>query len=138
MGPLFDIINYLGGSYLIVLGGLLWKSKPEQVTLVRVSEVSWRTNFLTGFFITMGDPKAILFYLSFLPAFLDVTKATPMDTVTIVVIVTLVLFGVKLSYACLAEKARALFKSTKAKKKINLFSGSVMVATGLYIIIRAY
>lgn len=136
MGPLFDIVKYLGGAYLIVLGGLLWKSKPKQIEVEGITELSWLSNFLTGFFITMGDPKAILFYMSFLPAFLDVSKATVFDAITIMIIATLALFSVKLGYAYMADKARALFKSDKAKKRINLFSGSVMMATGIYLIIR--
>jgi len=136
MGALFDIIKYLGGAYLILMGGLLWKSKPKQVEVEGITELSWLSNFLTGFFITMGDPKAIIFYMSFLPAFLDVSRATVLDVVTIMVIVTVALFGVKLTYAYMAEKARALFRSEKAKKRINLFSGSVMMATGIYLIIK--
>jgi len=106
MGAYFEVIKYLAGGYLIVLGGLLWKSKPQQVELKDITEVSWLSNFLTGFFITLGDPKAIIFYMSFLNAFLDVKKATVFDTMTIMLLVTIVLFGVKLGYAYMGVKAK--------------------------------
>ncbi len=136
MGAWFDIVKYLGGAYLIILGVLLWRSKPEQIEVEGIKEFSWLSNFLTGFFITMGDPKAIIFYMSFLPAFLDITTATAIDALTIIILVTIALFSVKLGYAYMADKARDLFKSSKARKRINIFAGSVMMATGIYLIVR--
>ena len=136
MGDLFDIIKLLGGVYLIVLGIVLWKCRPQQIELEGKIEVSWLSSFITGFLITMGDPKAILFYMSFLSAFLDVTKVTVLDTLTIMVLVTVVLFSVKMAYAYMGLKSRVLFNSNKASKRINYFSGSVMMITGLYLIIK--
>ena len=136
MGALFDVLKYLGGGYLIVLGGLLWKPKPKLLESAGNIESSWIANFLTGFFITLGDPKAILFYMSFLSAFLDVTKATIFDTLTIMLLVTIVLFSAKLGYAYMGVKARLLFNSQIARHRINIFSGSVMMVTGLYLIIK--
>ncbi len=136
MGDLFDIIKYLGGAYLIILGVLLWKSRPEKTDVKAIKELSWLTNILTGFFITLGDPKAIVFYMSFLSAFVDIKNATIVDVFSIMVITTIALFSVKLLYAYMADKARNPFKSEIAKKRINIFSGSVMMLTGLYLIIR--
>jgi len=136
MGTFFVILKYMGGAYLIVLGSLLWKSNATHVDLKEIKGRSWASDFMTGFLITMGDPKAILFYMSLLSAFIDMVKATVLDVIYIMVMVTIVLFGVKLGYAYMAVRTKVFLKSSVAEKRINMFSGSVMMATGLYLILK--
>ena len=76
MGDLFVVVKYLGGAYLIWFGLGLWRARSTTVEVEEIQETSWVSNFLCGLTITLGDPKAILFYLSFLPAFLDVTRVS--------------------------------------------------------------
>jgi threonine/homoserine/homoserine lactone efflux protein len=137
MGELFVVIKYLGAAYLICMGLLLWKAKPKVVELGDVEELSWLSNFLCGLFITLGDPKAIIFYLSFLPAFIDLSLATIADISIIMVTAIVALCCTKLAYAFMADKSRMLFKSTKAKKGINVITGSVMITTGIFLVVQA-
>ena len=65
MGSHFSLIKYLGSAYLIWLGINLWKFKPGTGEVENNIEPSILSSFLTGLFITLGDQKAILFYLGF-------------------------------------------------------------------------
>ncbi len=136
MEDLFDVIKYLSAAYLVFMGLLLWKAKPKEIELEGVDEISWRSNFLCGLLITLGDPKAILFYLSFLPAFIDLSAARFNDVVIIVITAISALCCTKLPYAFMADRSRALFRSTKAKRTINLVAASVMFITALCLIVQ--
>ena len=137
MGSLFVLVKYLGGAYLIWLGITLWRSKSKAVAVEETIESSLLSSFLTGLFITLGDQKAILFYLSFFPAFIDLSAVSFFDTSIIIVIATVAVGGVKLGYAFMADRANLLFKSSRANKGINIAAGSVMISVGIFLVARA-
>ena len=133
MDSLFILVKYLGGAYLIWLGIELSRSKVKTVEVDGVRELSWLSNFLCGLFITLSDPKAILFYLSFFPAFLDLSNISMAETSTILVTAAMAVGGGKLCYAYMADKARLFFKSFRAKKIMNLTASVVMIGTGIFL-----
>jgi len=99
---LFVWLKYLGGAYLTWLGIKLWSSKPKIADVEGIKESSLLSSFLAGLLITLADQKAILFYLFFFPAFVDLSTLTLWDTGIIIVIALIALGGAKLSYAYLA------------------------------------
>lgn len=137
MGSLFVLVKYLGGVYLIWLGTQLWRSKAKSASADVMTESSLLSSFLCGLFITLGDQKAILFYLGFFPAFLDLSTMSFIDAFIIILIAIFAVGGVKLGYAYMAEKTTQLFKSANAIKKINLVAGTVLIAIGLFLVVRA-
>lgn len=136
MGSLFVLVKYLGGAYLIWLGVGLWRSKSKTEEIEGIKELSWSSNFLCGLFITLGDPRAILFYISFLSAFIELSNVSILDTGIIMVVATIAVGGAKVGYAYMAHKARFLFKSARAKKAMNITAGSVMIGTGIFLVAK--
>lgn len=135
MGSFFVLIKYLGGVYLILLGIALFRAKSRDMEIGKVVKSSLFSSFLTGLFITLGDQKATLFYLGFFPAFVDLSQVSWFDTGIIIAIATVAVGGVKLGYAFLANKARLLI-SSKITKAINIVAGCVMIAVGVFLIIK--
>lgn len=136
MGSLFIIVKYAAGAYLIWLGISLWRAKPQSVDIEAVNEASWLANFLTGLFITLGNPKAILFYIGFFPAFLELSSISTQDIFTIMAVTVVAIGGVNLAYSYMAHKARILMQSQVAKRRLNITAGSVMIATGSFLIAK--
>lgn len=126
MGSLGVLIKYLGGAYLILLGIGLCKSKSKNVGTEEVIKFSLMSSFLSGLFITLGDQKAVLFYLGFFPAFLDISKISYFDASIIIAITIVAVGGVKLGYAFMADRARLLI-SSKTRKGINIAAGVFLV-----------
>ncbi len=133
MDSLFVLVKYLGSFYLIWLGIELARSQSKTVKVEGIKESSWLSNFLTGLSITLADQKAIIFYLSFFPAFLDLSSVSVVDTGIIMAIAALAVGGVKLGYAYMADQARFLFQSSQAKRAMNMTAGSVMIGTGIFL-----
>ena len=64
----FEILRALGCAYLIYLGVSLWKSSKVP-KINQDNSVSLFFVALRGFLTSISNPKAALFYLSFLPQF---------------------------------------------------------------------
>ena len=137
LGDFFILVKYLGGIYLLFLGYKILTSKEQETNLKGIYELSWKKNFLTGLIITLSNPKVILFYLGFLPTFINLQTLTAIDIFIISTVVTIVLGGVMLAYAYSASSAKNLFKSKSSKRKMNIAAGSVMIRAGAVLIIKA-
>ena len=136
MGAQFKLVQYLGGAYLIWLGISLWRAGTKARQSDEVKQSSHSSSFLTGFLITLGDQKAILFYLGFFPAFVDLSRMTPADTLIIIMIAIIGVGGAKLVYAYLADRARTVFENTRAVRGINILAACVMIAVGLSLLLK--
>ncbi len=137
MGEQFRLVQLIGGLYLIWLGVSLWRAeaRPRQADALRQS--SWSSSFLTGLLITIGDQKAILFYLGFFPAFVDLARMTPADTLIIIVIATLGVGGAKLVYACLADRASLLVTDARTITVIQRLAAGILFAVGATLLLKA-
>ncbi len=130
-----SVISYIGGAYLIWLGFLTWQSSPKLEPSADFSEASLLSSFLTGLLITLADQKAILFYLGFFPAFIDLKLLSFADFFIIVCLTVFGVGGVKLVYAALAGQA-VVFLGSNALRWINFLAGGMMCAIGFYLLAK--
>jgi len=136
LGEFFILVKYVGGIYLIYLGYKIWTSKTLPHKVIGNNELSWKTNFFSGLLITLANPKVIIFYLGFLPAFVNLKTLTTIDIIITIIIVSTTLSTVLLSYAYMATRAKKLLKSQKAIDKLNKTSGGVMMGAGSLLILK--
>jgi len=69
---LFSIIKYAGAAYLTYLGiQALLKSKRTKTEIVSMPAISNRKIFFQGMLTNILNPKVAIFFLSFLPQFID-------------------------------------------------------------------
>jgi len=137
MGTAFIIIKYLSAGYLIWLGINLLRTTSGSIDIETAKNSSLVSNFLTGLFITLGNPKAILFYVGFFPAFVNVSEVTLYDTSLVMLTATLAFGSVNMCYSLLADKAKKTFKSPNAATIINKTAGTIMVSTGALVVVKA-
>ncbi|MCY7315697.1 MAG: LysE family transporter [Rubrivivax sp.] len=64
----FQIIQYAGAGYLVLLGLKLIFARPGESAPVRIEPHHYARQ---AFFITLLNPKAIVFYMAFFPLFID-------------------------------------------------------------------
>lgn len=137
LGGFFTLVKYLGGAYLIWLGYKIWTSKPNPTQVQGLVELSWKSNFFSGLAITLSNPKVILFYLGFLPTFVNLSALTHVDVMIVALIVSLVLGSVMLGYAYFATRTKSLFSDEENEKRMNRLAGGVMVSTGTLLVVKA-
>lgn len=137
LGNFFIIIKLLGGGYLIWQGIKIFFSNTDLTESETMVASSNSSNFLSGLFITLGNPKVILFYCGFLPTFVSLSELTLTDTFTIIVVIATVLVTVLGTYAWLADSARRFLKTPRQMKRLNQTAGGVMVTAGVVIASRS-
>lgn len=137
MGSTFIVIRYLSAAYLVWLGYQLLTSKTDSAEIEESKESSLLSNFLTGLLITLGNPKAILFYVGFFPAFINVEQVSHYDILSIMAVATLAFGTVNVCYSFLGMKAKSIFTSSKAASTINRVAGTIMVSTGTLIALKS-
>ena len=116
----FDFISIVGGLYLIYLGYKIFTAPIDtNVKKVKKSYRSYFGNFSKGFLISASNPKVIIFYIAFLPTFVDLSTLSSNDMVIISVITFFALMcGLSLiSYS--AHRARQLLTKESSVKKLN-------------------
>ncbi len=136
LGDMFVVIKYLGGAYLLWLGLSLWRTRFKTATATSMADLSLFSSFIAGLLITLGDQKAILFYLGFFPAFIELSTLSQLDAGLIVGITILAVGGTKLAYAYMAAKAGRLIVNARLMSAINRLAGAVMIAIGIVVITR--
>ena len=139
MGMFFILVKVVGGVYLIWLGISLWRSQGEPIGIACNTGINKRelaTSFVSGFVLTLGDVKAIFFYASLFPMFVDLSALAALDLITILAIIILGVGGVKILYAVFASSAALFLERRQLQKVSREIAGSLMVGAGSYLVLK--
>ena len=138
MGSLFLILKYMAGGYLIWLGINFLKSRPTvQDEAAGPSASSLSASFLSGLLLTLGDVKAIFFYASLFPSFVDLAAITTTDIAIIVILTIVAVGGVKLGYAYSAIRVASFARGFKGERAVKVAAGGFMIGAGVFLIAKA-
>lgn len=135
MGPSFVWIKVLGGLYLLWMGVRVLRSTAVLSPATAEAPTSSWSSFMTGLLLTLGDQKAVLFYLGFFPAFVDLRTVTPLDIALILGLTLVAVGGVKLVYAYFADRARSLM-TPPLQRGLNRLAGGLLIAVGVFVLLR--
>lgn len=129
----FTIVRIVGAFYLIYLGICMWRAAQQPVQVDEGLPQKRGLSFLQGFVISASNPKVILFYIAFLPTFVDLTVLSRSD---IVLAVFLTLIGLMVGLMLIAfgaASARRYIHSPKGQKVLNRTAGSIMIGAGGFL-----
>jgi threonine/homoserine/homoserine lactone efflux protein len=130
---LFAILKWIGAVYLIYLGIKLWRSDPKQPDLHSLSAVvSSRRFFTSAYVVTALNPKSIVFFVAFLPQFVD--HRAPIAFQLIVLGATfLILAALNASlYGLFAGRLRDVLQKKAAYRWLNRCGGSALIGAGIF------
>jgi threonine/homoserine/homoserine lactone efflux protein len=136
-GPVFVIVKWAGALYLLYVAWQFWSAKPgsEQIG-AKADGGAWKT-FLSGFALTMGNPKTIVFYLALLPTVIPLDQPiTALGFIELTAIVVVVLLIIGCAYAGLAAAARDFFQSSRAIRTLNRTAGVIMATAAALVVVR--
>lgn len=137
LGGLFVYVRFVAATYLIWFGIALIKRAPMLPSNAK-DKVSGNllVSFLSGLLLTLGDIKAVIFYASFLPAFVDLTSLDASDIAVIAGITVVAVGGVKLGYAIAASRLARVLISHESQRRTEVAAGSLMIGTGAYLLVK--
>jgi threonine/homoserine/homoserine lactone efflux protein len=135
---LFLVIKYAGCAYLLWLAWKIWTAPVAagDVAAARDKVRAW-PSFLGSLSLTLGNPKVIVFFLSLMPLVVDVKTITPLDFAQLAAVIVMVFTPVLLTTLWLADRARRVFASEKALRRINRGTAGIMAGAAAVIAARS-
>ena len=136
---LFDIIRYAGAAYLAYLGlRLLFarvRDSSEATTdAPRLPESHW-SMIRRGFWVNLLNPKAIVFFLAFIPQFIRLDQpALPQYLiliVTVIVVDVLVMWGF---FATAARPFQRVTRTARGQRILNSVFGTLFLAVAALLL----
>lgn len=138
----FLLVRYLGAAYLIYLGYKMFRTLPVHLEGNVLSEPTQHkvagplANFTQGFLISASNPKVILFYMSFLPTFIDLTMLQARDVFLVSILSSIALMSAIMLVALGASVVAKKLTTPNSQKRLNQGAGAVMIAAGSYLAIH--
>jgi threonine/homoserine/homoserine lactone efflux protein len=134
---LFVAIKWAGVAYLLYLAWRLWTAPAGRVEVqdADASQHGWRA-FAASLMLTLANPKAILFFLALLPTVIDLASLTAVRFAEISAAMIVVLPAVLGAYSLLATKARQLFTTPTAVRRLNRSSAAAMAGAAMVVATR--
>ncbi|WP_110657362.1 LysE family translocator [Salinicola halimionae] len=133
-GEFFGVVRIMGALYLFYLGWKLWTSptQSDEMAAPGVSS-SFLAGAMQGFLISASNPKVILFYIAFLPTFIDLDRLGGSSLTLLVGLTVIGLSGGLGLVAASAARARRVFRSSRAQRRLNRGAGSLMIGAGVLL-----
>jgi threonine/homoserine/homoserine lactone efflux protein len=130
---LFTILKLIGAGYLMFLGIKLWRAPvvtgpmgdndnlPEEKPLKILAH---------AYVVTALNPKSIIFFIAFVPQFLDLNQ--PFLPQTLILEATFLCLAAlnALCYVLLADMARGFIRKASVQKMVNRTGGTLLIAAG--------
>ncbi|CDZ37584.1 PimT protein [Neorhizobium galegae bv. officinalis] len=132
---LFTVLKWVGAAYLVYLGIKLWRApvseRAADLGEAEVTSVKPFKIFLHTYVVTALNPKSIVFFVAFLPQFLDLSQPLFLQMVVFeVTFLVLATLNATL-YGLLASMARNTIRKPKVQQIVNRTGGSLMIGAGL-------
>lgn len=129
---LFLIMKYLGAAYLMYLGVKMWLARDEAPEQFEVPAVSSFKIFRDTFLVTVMNPKAILFFVAFLPQF--IVPAQPVLLQFAIMDATFVALSFLncLLWAAMAGGLRKVVSGPAAMRRLSKAGGTGLLGAGLF------
>ena len=133
-GGFLEFLHWVAAVVFIAMGLMLIRKPAKRPSADgRLTRPGTWAGFAVGVAAVIGNPKAILFYMSVLPGFFNLAKVTPLDIAAILAISCFVPLIGNLGLALFLDRARALLSTPESIRKMNLFSGVLLICVGLVI-----
>lgn len=137
---LFNGIRYAGAAYLVFLGIRLILAKPAVVVdddpLPVDSRESHWSMIRRGFWVNLLNPKAIVFFLAFIPQFVRLDEP-PLPQyltliVTVIVVDVIVMWGF---FAAAARPFRRLTRTARGQRILNTVFGALFIVVAAILVL---
>lgn len=129
---LFLGLKWTGAGYLIYLGIKTWREQPKlNATPFGDPAISRAQLFKSSFLVTALNPKGIVFFVAFLPQFIQ-PNAAVLPQLLILMFTFLGVISITISsFATFAGVIRHRIQSHQARKNFNRIGGGALISAGL-------
>ena len=127
----YAVVRIVGAAYLIYLGIGLLRRAGGAAAPTALAAAAAVAIFRQGVITNVLNPKVALFFLAFLPQFVDPARGPAgLQTLALGVFFDVTGTTVNVLVACAAAEARRALESANSRKWIERASGAVLVGLG--------
>jgi len=127
----FYILKWLGVAYLLYLG--LQHLKNAIFVQSSRSELTASASFSRGFFVSLTNPKTLLFFSSFLPQFVSSSENYLFQIALLSVVFLLLAVVLDSCYAILSTRLKPLLEQRNLSKLQTGFSGLLFLGASVWL-----
>lgn len=132
---LFSVFKYVGAVYLIYLGiKTLWSLKNKKVATTEMtfeSKYESKSCFKQGFLTNILNPKVAIFFLTFLPQFVDSGSNTFLPFLIMGITYSILTAIWFLFYIYLLNQISAFMKKPRTQTFIEGITGTILIGFGV-------
>ena len=127
----FQFLKWIGAAYLIWLGIRMLSSSSESLEMSKkIDNKEWHAIMANAFVITALNPKSIVFFLAFLPQFINsekpfITQSLILGSTFLVLAIISVLF-----YSLLASYTGQQMRLSLIHRWTNRIGGCLLIGAG--------
>lgn len=127
----FSITKYIGAAYLLYLSWRLWRAPGFKFETQAKAEGSAMKRFVEGATLQLSNPKAIFFFLSIFPQFIDVQQQYLPQFLKLVMTYAGLVILIHCGYAAFAKSAKPWLSSLKGAAIMNKSAALCFAGFGL-------
>lgn len=134
---LYNIVQLAGGCYLLYIGYITFKESKLKLSIDKKDEKSLAKVFRFALITNILNPKVAVFYISFLPQFIDPDLGNIKTQLLILGVTFLILgFLVDALVGILSGKVKVILSSKpNIAKTLNIISACIFVGLGILAIV---
>jgi threonine/homoserine/homoserine lactone efflux protein len=127
----FLVLKFAGAAYLIFLGIRIWRAPPVLRNEASSASRSLARVFTHSYFTAVFNPKSILFFMVFVPQFLN--ERAPLLPQFAIMLGTVLLCAPLIDggYSLFAGSLRSFIRTTRAQRMVNRTTGGLLVGEGI-------
>lgn len=137
----YDLLRALGAGYLVLLGVSTWRHAGEGTTM-RARPSGSSPSRLAGFRIGLAtdllNPKAGVFFVSFLPQFIPPGGNVAATTMLFALIQAILNLAWAVLLIALLRRLRRLFASSAFRRRLERATATVLVGFGLRLALERH
>ena len=135
----FTAMKWIGALYLLWLAIKLWRSPPVAVEVADDVETGGRgwTAFRDGFLVTVLNPKGIVFFVAFVPQFIDPSRDYAVQAAVLVVLFTAIGAANAVIYALGADRLRRAVGRAGVLRAMSRTGAAAIGAAGVATLLTA-
>ena len=131
---IFVVVRILGAGYLGYLGIKQMMSPPLKDENKYITGKGLSLAYGTGVMISLTNPKVIVFYLSFLPLFIDLSMINLKSGAQVMSVMFFSVLAGPLVIVVIGKKIRDLAFGETSGRLINIISGALMIGVGVLMV----
>jgi threonine/homoserine/homoserine lactone efflux protein len=126
----FAVLKWIGVAYLVWLGVKLWRAGGTLSAEPRTDRAGALAMLGHAWIVTALNPKAITFFVAFLPQFIDAGAPLGPQLALFEATFLTLAFANVLGYAAAASRARRMVGNRRTLGIFNKVGGSLLIAAG--------